>query len=114
LRQRDPGPGDRLRLPDRRDLVPDEVFCRGIVDQLHALADLRLRRARHGGAVPTLAVGAGPLSPVRTPRETARRPVARPERGVGLMTQPAGPAEHVPPTPAPASRIGLATLLERG
>ena len=34
LRQPDPGAGDRLRLPDRRDLVPDEVLPRGVVDQL--------------------------------------------------------------------------------
>ena len=43
FRQPDDRPGCHVRFPDRRNLLPDEVFQRGIFDQFPAFRYLRLR-----------------------------------------------------------------------
>ena len=57
VRQPDAGPGVGLRLPDRRDQLPDEVLPRGVVDQLPPLGDLWVGGTGHGGVVPAAQVG---------------------------------------------------------
>ena len=71
LRQPDARPGGRVRFPDRRDLLPDEILSGGLVDQLPPFGDLWVRCPGDGAFVP-----APPLGRATEPAPGPWRPAA--------------------------------------